>query len=84
MWPLRKLIETSSESNIRQLRWIKLCDHLYTMNSVTTYLCGAGEGQLVDIHVTGDSPSCSGAIPWDDVNYTGRESSLQKKIKLKF
>lgn len=75
MWHLRKLIETS-ESNIRQLRWIKLYDHLYTMNSVTPYLCGAGEGQLVDIHVTGDSPSCSGAIPWDDVNNTGRESSL--------
>lgn len=49
----------------------------YTMNSVTPYLCGASEGQLVDIHVTGDSPSCSGAIPWDDVNYTGRKSSLQ-------
>lgn len=57
----------------------QMCDHLYTTISVTPYLCGAGEGQLVDIHVTGDSSSCSGAIPWDDVNNTGRESSLQKK-----
>lgn len=40
------------------------------------YLCGAGEGHFIYIHVGRDGSSCSGPIARDDVHHTWWESSL--------
>lgn len=43
---------------------------------VLPYLCGAGEGHFIYIHVGGDGSPRSGPIARDDVHHSWWESSL--------